>query len=268
MGLGTGEFGLDAAKEAADRGMRRFTGMLRAGVDSTARVSNEWTVRDAAAHVAGTLPLYVDMAGGKPSPVRAFEQLAAYNERFLSVEEHNVYAFADAIDRAMADLMDVLEHQRDDFPVTWHAGVVLPLSTVVGLLGGEGYLHGYDVARAARMSWEIPNEDAVTVIRAALPLFPHIVDPARARDLIGTVEVRLRGVEDGRWAFTFSAGGLTVEPADTRHADWTMSSAPVAYLLAAYGRLSPAKAMLTGQVVGWGRRPTLGLRFGKAFLSF
>lgn len=268
MGLGGTEVALGAAGQAADRAMRKFTGLLRAGVEPDAKVSPQWTVRDVAAHIAGALPLYVDMARGKPSPVTAFEQLGEFNRRFLAVDERSVYPFADSIDRSMADLVDALEQRGDDVPTRWHAGVVLPLSTVVGLLGGEGYVHGYDVARTARTSWDIPVEDAVAVVRAALPLFPHILDAERAREMDGTVEVRLRNVTDARWTFAFTRGSLTIQPADGHGADWTMSSAPIAYLLAAYGRLKPLKAMATGQVVGWGRRPVLGMKFPKAFRSF
>lgn len=268
MGLGTDTAAVGAAKEAAGRGVRKFTALLRAGVDPQARVSKEWTVRDTAAHIAGLLPLYAQMAEGEASPVAELEQLPEWNERFLAVKEQNVFELASVIDRAMGDLLDAVAGLDGDVTIRWHAGLELPISTVLGLLAAEGYVHGYDVARTRRDPWKIPAEDAVTVLKAALPLFPHIVDHDRARGMDGTIEIRLRGVPDGRWAFTFKGGELEVHQPDGRPADWKMSTAPVGYLLAAYGRLSPAKAMLTGQVAAWGRRPGLGLRFGQAFRSF
>lgn len=268
MGPGQIAVTVDAAKGAADRAMRRFTGLLRAGVDPKAKVSDEWTVRDVAAHIAGFMPIYVDMARGRPSPIPTLDGLGRFNQRLLAVDEHNVYVFADTIDRGMADLLDAVGECDGDVTIGWHGRLQLPLSTMLGLVAGEGYVHGYDVARRTRSPWVIPPEDAVTMFRAALPLFPSILDRDHARDLLGTVEVRLRATEDGRWKFRFDAGDLTIERADGARADWTMSAAPAAYLLAAYGRLSPAKATLTGQIIGWGRRPSLGLRFGKAFRTF
>ena len=268
MGLGASAVTVGAAKDAADRAMRMFTGLLRAGVDPQARVSKEWTVRDTAAHVAGLVSIYVQLAKGEASPITQFERLPEFNERFLGVPQQNVYDFADTIDRGMAELLEAVGRRDGDVIVRWHAGLRLPLSTALGLLAAEGYMHGYDVARTSRVGWEIPTGDAVTIFRGGLPFFPHVVDRDRARNLDGTVEVRLRGVPDGRWAFTFARGELQVHEPDDRPADWKMSAAPVGYLLAAYGRLSPVKAILTGQIVGWGRHPGLGMRFGQAFRSF
>ena len=268
MGLGTNTATVDAAEDAASRGLRKFTGLLRAGVDPQARVSREWTVRDVAAHVAGFLPIYVRMTRGEASPITQFEDLPEWNRRFLAVPQHNVYALADTIDRHMDELLDAVKSVDGDTTILWHAGLRLPFSTVLGLLAGEGYVHGYDVARTRRVRWAIPQEDAVTILLAGLPLFPHLVDPERAQDMDGTVDVRLRGVADGRWSFRFARGELHVEQPDGRPADWTLSTTPAGYLLAAYGRLSPLKAIATGQVLGWGRRPALGMRFGQAFRSF
>jgi len=268
MGPGDTAVTVDAAQGAADRGMRRFTGLLRAGVDPTARVSKEWTVRDVAAHIAGFLPIYLGIVRGRASPIPSLDHLGQFNEGFLAVDEHNVYVFADTIDRGMADLIDAVAERAGDAAIGWHGGLQLPLSTLLGLVAGEGYVHGYDVARTARTHWLIPSEDAGTIFRAAVPLFPSIVDRESTRDMRGTVEVRLRGTEDGRWKFRFDGGDLTVERTDGQRADWTMSTTPAAYVLAAYGRLSPWKAVLTGQVMVWGRRPSFGMRFGKAFRAF
>ena len=268
MELGQPAVSLDAACGAADRAMRRFTGLLRAGVDPTAQGSKEWTVRDVAAHIAGFVPIYQQLAGGEPSPITSFDRLGEFNQRFLAVDEGSVYVFADLIDRGMAGLLDAVAGREGDPAVRWHAGLELPLSTVVGMIAGEGYVHGHDVARRARTHWVIPPEDATTIFHAAIPLFPFLVDRDRARDMSGSVELRLRGADDGRWVFSFANGELGVQRAHGDAADWTMSAKPAGYLLAAYGRLSPVKALLTGQVLGWGRRPGLGLRFGTAFRSF
>lgn len=257
---------LDIAGDTADRAMRRFTGLLRAGVDPGARATKDWTVRDIAAHIVGFLPLYVDMIGGSPSPVGSFDDLGEFNARYLDTEEQNLYHFADDIDRGMAALLQAVEQAGSDVAIRWHAGLTLPLSTILGLIAGEGYVHGYDIARATRVPWTVPADDAASIIKAALPLFPSLVDEQQARGLTASVEVRLRGADDGRWLFNFEGGRLAVERGG-RRADWTMLSAPAAFLLASYSRMSPARAVLTGQAMGWGRRPDIGLRFNKLFRS-
>jgi hypothetical protein len=268
MEAGTSAVSVDDAAQAADRAMRRFTGLLRAGVDATAPATRDWSVRDVAAHVAGFFPVYVEMVRGRPSPVSKLEGIGEFNAVFLGVDEDNVYTFADIIDRQMAELLDAAERRGGDVPIEWHGGLTLPLSTILALAAGEGYVHGHDVARTGRVRWVIPPEDAAVVFRGALPLFPSIVDGERAGGMTGTVEVRLRGADDGRWQFAFDLGRLRIERADGRRADWVMSCAPAAFVLASYGRLSPLKATLTGQIVGWGRGPLTGLRFGQAFRSF
>ncbi len=267
MQMGKSAVAVDVAGDAADRGMRRFTGLLRAGVNPRAKATKDWSVRDVAAHIAGFLALYIEMIGGARSPVPSLDRLGESNADYLAVEEQNLYNFADDIDRAMAALLKAADAAGSDVPVHWHGGLTLPLSTILGLIAGEGYVHGYDIARSARVPWTVPADDAVSIITAALPVFPALVDEERARGVTASVEVRLRGADDGRWAFNFNGGRLTIDRAVAGRPDWTMSSAPEAFLLASYGRMSPARAVLTGKVVAWGRRPDVGLRFNSLFKS-
>ena len=55
-------------------------------------------------------------------------------------------------------------------------------------------------------------------------------------------------------------GVLTVNPQPEPAIDFHLAGAPVALLLLFWNRLSAQRALLSGQLVGWGRRPMLGLK--------
>ena len=51
----------------------------------------------------------------------------------------------------------------------WHAGVHLPLPTLLAVAGGEYLVHGHDIARATRVPWPVPADWARTVFLGVLP---------------------------------------------------------------------------------------------------
>ena len=52
-------------------------------------------------------------------------------------------------------------------------GLVLSPSTMTSLLLGEQVVHGLDIARAARIGWEIDPADALKVIPGVLTVAPQ-----------------------------------------------------------------------------------------------
>ena len=64
--------------------------------------------------------------------------------------------------------------------------------------------------------------------------------------------MRLRGHE--RFAFVFD-DGLTIEQDTSEPVDAHLSADPVAMLLLMLGRITPSRAILSGKVTAWGRRP-------------
>jgi hypothetical protein len=90
------------------------------------------------------------------------------------------------------------------------------------------------------------------------------VDPAAARRAAGVYHLGLRG--DGDWTYHVHDGAVTVQRGRPERADVHISADPVVFLRNAYGRLSPARAALTGGIVMWGRRPWLARPFGAVFV--
>ncbi|MHB8466806.1 MAG: hypothetical protein ACYDH6_11990 [Acidimicrobiales bacterium] len=62
-------------------------------------------------------------------------------------------------------------------------------------------------------------------------------------------------------------GVLTAVEGRPRHADCRMSVEPVAYLLAAYGRVPVWRPAIRGRLLAYGRRPWLGLKLASMLVS-
>jgi uncharacterized protein (TIGR03083 family) len=262
---------VDAISATARQAIGRFTALLRSGIDPDRQVTPEWTVRDVARHVAGTAPFYVEMVKGQPSPVHQLQGVGDFNAATLKgVDESDLGRLAEVIDGNFDEVIDAATARGRDVMVPWHGGLMLPLSTLIGAGAGEAMLHGWDVARAVGRPWDIPVDETVDVFHALLPLFPGIVDPDAARRFSAVFEIRLRDERAGRWLLAFDDGKLSVRRYSFagERVDCVISAAPVAYMLSAYGRLSPVRAALTGQVMARGRRPWLGFRLNKMFVAF
>jgi len=115
--------------------------------------------------------------------------------------------------------------------------------------------------RADAAATEFP---AIACTRGVLPATVLMADPAAARAARGTYHLRLRGGDD--WTIRIDGDGtVTVHGGQPLRADLHFSADPVAFLLNSYGHLGRARAVLTGRVVAWGRRPWLAARFDRTF---
>jgi hypothetical protein len=86
------------------------------------------------------------------------------------------------------------------------------------------------------------------------------VNADKAAGLQATYQVRLRG--GGRINWIFDDGSLTVEePPSTRPVDCHISADPAAFFMVFWERQSQWNAIAKGQLLAWGRKPWLGLKF-------
>jgi SCP-2 sterol transfer family len=150
--------------------------------------------------------------------------------------------------------------------VPWHAGLRMPLSTLLAVACGEYLVHGRDIARAAGRRWPVPADWARTVFFGLLPIVPHYLRAEQAHGRPARYDIRLRGEHAARAVFTVEDGVLTVGwPAAGQHADCYLSADPWAFLLVLYGRSGPLKPALTGRILAWGRRPWLAFTLPTLF---
>jgi len=255
------------AARAARTAAGRFAALLRAVPDPCVTAIGQWTVRDVAAHVAGGAELYASIARGTPSPAPTIDAITELNDQIIgTVGERDLPALADRVDAAVADLLAAAGHHEGDPDVPWHAGLRLPLSALLAVACGEYLVHGYDIARAARVPWPVSADCAQAVFLGVLPVVPHYLLAERARGRPARFDIRMRGERGARAVFTVADGTLTIRaPAAGGRADCCLSADPWAFLLVLYGRSGPVAPALTGRILAWGRRPWLGLTLPSLF---
>ncbi|MFB6713332.1 MULTISPECIES: maleylpyruvate isomerase family mycothiol-dependent enzyme [unclassified Streptomyces] len=242
--------------------------LLRGVADTSVPVPrSEWTVGQAAAHLAQANELMADIAAGRE---RSYgdgtpQSLAAANERALAAfGERDADPLAGLIvTHAEAYLSAVHRCTTDG-----DGSVVTPLGPMSRAVLGSYLLthmlgHGYDLARALGRPHMVDRTRVELSLPFLITAMPRVVDAAAAARLTARYTVRLRG--GARFGVTFTEGAATVSPQPPTRPDCTILTEPVAFLLMALGRSDPWGAMARGHVLAWGRKPWLAPRFPRLF---
>jgi hypothetical protein len=234
----------------------RVGGLLRTGDTAPLRVS--WSAAEVGAHLVSLLPRYQRMFDA-PQPFPA--SVAEENQREIErIVERDPAVLADLLAVGVESFLDACGPDGDR-PVHYFT-VRHTVGGIGGILLAELLLHGSDLARDR--NWPISREQAVACLDGALPATVLSVDPAAAWRAAGVYHVGLRG--DGDWTYHVLDGAVTVQRGRPDRADVHISADPVVFLRNAYGRLSAARAGLTGGILMWGRRPWLARPFGAMFM--
>lgn len=242
--------------------------LLRECRDATVRIPGaQWTVGEAAAHLALANELMADLADGRERP---------YGDGTASsLADANARSLADFTERDPAVLAGLVTGHTEAF-VRAASGrpadepLLSPLGPMdLGTLGC--YLlthmlgHGYDIARALGRPHMVDRDRVELSLPFLLTAMPRVVDARTAAGHGGCYAIRLRG--GSRFAVTFTDGAAAVTEAPPRRPDCTIWIEPVAFLLLALGRLSPQAVMARGQVLSWGRRPWRAPAFPTLFTA-
>jgi hypothetical protein len=167
----------------------------------------------------------------------------------------------------VTEFLEVMERREGDELVGWVGGLALPCSCLAAHLLGELLMHGFDLSRVEGRSFEMQPGDAalafgffLDVLRfSPSSMWPYFLEKERAGNLDACIDLRMRG---GRRDFiVFEAGGVHVEAPSDRRVDCHISIDPRLAMLTGFGRISTARAAVTGRVLAWGRRPLLAFRF-------
>ena len=235
--------------------------VLGSAADPDARAVGTWTVRDVGAHLASGIPLYTGIVRGEGSTYTRLDRIAELNATGITeITDRDCQALADQVGAAVAEFVTAVRSTPGDPKVAWHAGILLPVSSVIAILLGEMLIHGYDIARACRRPWLIAPEDAGLVLRGGLTILPYFVDRAAAAGVRASFDIRLRGKDGLRVCLAFDDGSVNVAFGSAESVDCHLSADPAAFLLLMYGRQGPLRPALTGKVVAWGRKPWVALR--------
>ncbi|MEU8825228.1 maleylpyruvate isomerase family mycothiol-dependent enzyme [Streptomyces sp. NPDC048636] len=240
--------------------------VLREAADTTVRVpGSQWSVGEAAAHLALANELMAHLAEGKERPYGDGTPtgLAEANEAALS-------AFAE---RGAEPLAAMIVKQAEAFlDAAARPGPRGELATPMGPMSVEtlgSYLlthmlgHGYDLARALDRPHMVTPARVELTVPFLLMAMPRVLNTAVTTGFTARYTIRLRG--GTRFGTTFTNGIAAVGPQPPSRPDCTILTEPVAFLLMALGRLGPWHALARGGVLAWGRKPWLAPRFPALF---
>ena len=246
----------------------RLIEILRAQADMRSKVSSEWTVRDAAAHLIGTTGMYAELASGGSSPIPELtpRAIAEYNAaRLADIGESESGLLCKALTVTVAQFIDATSGRPADTPIKWHGGILIDLAQLTGILVAEFVLHGYDIATATGVAWPIAPEHAALGLFGRGAVFPSVADPNTSGGHTGTYLLDL-GVA-GRLTVRFVEGVLTVGSGD-EPADCEIVTDPVTMLMVSSGRLDPFVAIALGVYRAGGRHPHLATGFNRLIYTF
>ncbi|WPW33709.1 maleylpyruvate isomerase family mycothiol-dependent enzyme [Streptomyces atratus] len=252
--------------EAIRATAEEIAAVLRGVADTGVPVpGSEWTLGQAAAHLAQANELMADIAAG---------QERSYGDGTpQSLAEANERALAGFGERDADPLAEMIVMHADAYLTavgrcTTDANVVTPLGPMTKAVLGSYLLthmlgHGYDLARALGRPHMLDRTRVELALPFLITAMPRVTDAAAIARLTARYTIRLRG--GARFGVTFTDGVVSVTPQPPTRPDCTILIEPVTFLLMALGRCNPWGAMARGRVLAWGRKPWLAPRFPELF---
>lgn len=257
-----------ALKETGDR----FAALVTSVPDPAVMATKEWSVAEAAAHVVFISRIYTALAraDGTPLPIEGLdpaiasvtiETVGLLND--ISLErftDRDLTLLAAQLRDDIAEILRVTDNADPSTPVTWLGRSVVPIGGLFAHLVNEMLLHGWDIATATGVRWPIPSRHAA--------LFFDLFLLGMLRNDTGDLLDRPGPVSPRRIAVRFhsrhttparlvaQAGRITAEPPGPG-TDAHIAFDPATLNLMLFGRISQPRAVLTGGLVAWGRRPWL-----------
>jgi hypothetical protein len=203
---------------------------------------------------------------GGSSPITDHRKLSeSWDAKVQADPERDLNVLADRIDSSWKGFTETVAECDWEELKLWHGTLKAHVYTLAAILIQEPLIHGLDVAQAAGEEWAMSPDDARLVTLALLPTLPNFMDTGAAEGVDATWELRIRGAQPV--FVTVVDGTMTIALSTERKVDCRISAEPLNYLLIGFGRRSQYLAILKGSVVAWGRKPWLGVKFGKLFVA-
>ncbi|MGW7610425.1 maleylpyruvate isomerase family mycothiol-dependent enzyme [Streptomyces sp. NPDC054766] len=242
--------------------------LLRTDADMERRIPGaEWSVGEAAAHLALANELMAELAAGH---ARRYgdgtpQSLAEANERSLAeFGERTAEPLAAMIVEHADACVKALEEGAAEGTVVTPLGSMSPQELgsylLTHMLG-----HGYDLARALGRVHMIDRARVGLTLPFMLTAMPRVTNPLRTSGMNARYDIRLWG--GGRFGVTLVDGVLTVDPQPPARPDCTISIEPVTFLLMALGRQGQVSPIARGRILVRGRKPWLAPRFPGLFTA-
>jgi hypothetical protein len=244
---------------------RRTICLLRS-VDPQQRLAlGEWTARDVAAHLLNVQRRYTR---------RDFRSDSGLSAEPAGLTDQNASELTELGDEPMGSILDGLEAEFPEFLRTslpLHDRYPFHSSQTIDGIGaranwlGELVMHGYDVARAAKIKWPFDERNSVLQLHAGLQVAPGWLNPVTAEGVRLAVTLHIAG--GTAQIIDIADGACEVRDAGRGdHPDAVIRSRATPLLLLFFGRVSLPRAIVRGMVVTGGRRPWRGTALTSLFL--
>ncbi|PSL51707.1 uncharacterized protein (TIGR03083 family) [Saccharothrix carnea] len=269
------------ARDALTAATERFTRMLLDCRTPDRRTIGEWSVADTAAHVAIVARLDAGLIDGDPAPLDAPELDRGWQEASLGgfarlnalTLEHFPERALDVVSNTLLDEVDLLLTRAKDVDPRelrpWLGGAQLPAASHVAHQLNETLIHGLDIARALDVPWDISaHEAALTFDLFLMPMLG-----GRSGRLLagggnpGRLTLEFRSKHTTPVVLTSDNGRLHVAPADGRKTDARVRFDPATMMLTIFRRTRLARAVATGTVFAFGRRPWAAVSYLRGMRS-
>jgi uncharacterized protein (TIGR03083 family) len=222
---------------------------------------SEWTVGEAAAHLAIGAEGYSEYARGldRRHPVDLADVPGSHRRAFAAMPERDGGKLAEMLEAGIEVFLDATEGRSADHPLRWHGDLTLSCATTTCTLLGEQLLHGWDIARTIHAPWEIDADAARLVIAGVAPIFELRANRAGGANIEAGYELAVDG--GPRLFASFAHGRLTLDTSPSGAVDCRLRGDPLTWLLALYGRVPWNEVLAAGKVTVAGGDPELAAKF-------
>jgi Mycothiol maleylpyruvate isomerase N-terminal domain len=270
----------DAVRESVHTTAGRFCELVSSISDPGTRATVKWSVADMTAHVTTIALLNTMLLQAAPVSLHipglteaiaatTVESVHGLNDQVLSYFTERDAGRLVGMLRDHVDLMLTASRTRDPAETfSWLGGARLPLAGMFAHMVNELLIHGNDIARAVKVPWAMPPEDAALFFDL---FYVGLVSGNTSRLLDGSkrplkrrIAVEFRSGYTIPVTFVVRNGKATIEPAGLG-VDATIRFDPATLNMMMFGRISKSRAVLTGKIVIGGRRPWLMPAFLRTF---
>jgi uncharacterized protein (TIGR03083 family) len=250
----------------------RFCELVASVPDPAARASAKWSVADVTAHVTtiGVLNTMLLRVAQPPFHMPGLTEAIAATT-VDTVHGLNDQVMSHFLERDVTRLLDTLRHHvdlmltasRDRDPgetFSWLGEARPTLAGMFAHMVNELLIHGNDIARAVKVPWAMPAQDAALFFDL---FYVGLANGQKGRLLDGSKRPLQRRIAvEFRSGYTIPVtivvchGQVTAEPAGPGADAWVRFD-PATLNMMMFGRISKLQAVLTRKIIIGGRRPWL-----------
>ncbi len=262
----------NAVRDSLRRTSERFATLVSSVPDARARATVKWSVADIAAHVTAIAWIDTTLLAPAVDPfpmpdltgqlaATAVDDVHGLNDVVLShFTERDPGLIVGMLHDHINRMLDASAERNPGETFAWLGGARLPLAGMLAHMVNEMLIHGNDIARALRLPWTMPPEDAALFfdlfyVGLASREMGRLLEGSK-RPLKRRIAVELSSGYTTPVTLVVRNGRLTAEPAGSAP-DAKVQFDPATLNMMLFGRISKARAVLTRKLVIGGRRPWL-----------